>query len=177
MQATDTADCLLAARVCGGHRQLISKYVLLFPALDVASAFPLNAITLVRQAGRQPLHLSLVLDLPSDLDGSACCPPSGQQHHGHVLRGRGRQPARLQGSVSQSVGQPASQPGNPATARCPAGAQPPTLSACACLSPVCVLAGKTVGFRLLAAVPPVLGALVTRNLSTITDWSGTAVSQ
>jgi hypothetical protein len=35
--------------------QLISKYILLFPALDVASAFPLNAITLVRPP-HEPSH-------------------------------------------------------------------------------------------------------------------------
>lgn len=45
--------------------QLISKYILLFPALDVASAFPLNAITLVR-----PPHV-IIVDSQEDTYGRA----------------------------------------------------------------------------------------------------------
>lgn len=45
------------------------------------------------------------------------------------------------------------------------------------LNPICTAcAGVVVRYRLLAACPPVLGALFMRNLGTITDWSGTAVS-
>jgi hypothetical protein len=43
---------------------------------------------------------------------------------------------------------------------------------CKCIA----CAGVVVRYRLLAACPPVLGALFMRNLGTITDWSGTAVS-